>query len=123
MCIRDSVATARALEAAGIHIVYGHGGEQVRAAFADQSDLHWAEQARQLGTGHAVQQALPAIPDDARVLVLYGDVPLIRVETLRLLLQAPALAVLAAVLDDPTGYGRLLLDATGHVAAVVEQKD
>ena len=69
------IAAARALEAAGIHIVYGHGGDQVRAVFADQSDLHWAEQARQLGTGHAVQQAMPAVPDDARVLVLYADVP------------------------------------------------
>ena len=118
------VDAARALEAAGIHIVYGHGGDLVRAAFADQPDLHWAEQARQLGTGHAVQQALPAIPDSARVLVLYGDVPLIRAETLRTLLQASApLAVLAAELDDPTGYGRLILDATGHVAAIVEQKD
>jgi bifunctional UDP-N-acetylglucosamine pyrophosphorylase/glucosamine-1-phosphate N-acetyltransferase len=118
------VDAARALEAAGIHIVYGHGGDQVRAAFADQSDLHWAEQARQLGTGHAVQQAMPAIPDDARVLVLYGDVPLIRVETLHSFLQAPGpLAVLAAELDDPTGYGRLVLDETGHVAAIVEQKD
>ena len=118
------IAAARSLEAAGIHIVHGNGGDQVRAAFADQTDLHWAEQARQLGTGHAVQQAMPAIPGAARVLVLYGDVPLIRVETLRLLLQAPGpLAVLAAELDDPTGYGRLLLDETGHVAAIVEQKD
>jgi len=71
------VRAARALEPAGIHIVYGHGAEQVRAAFADQPDLHWALQAEQLGTGHAVLQAMPAIPDDHQVLIMFGDVPLI----------------------------------------------
>lgn len=116
--------SARALEPAGVHIVYGHGGDAVRAAFAAQSDLRWAEQAQQLGTGHAVLQAMPGIPDDARVLVLYGDVPLIRSATLRRLLDAPgALAVLAAELDDPTGYGRILRDAQGRVGAIVEHKD
>ena len=118
------IATARALGPAGIHIVYGHGGDQVRAAFAVDPDLHWAEQAQQLGTGHAVQQAMPGVPDDARVLVLYGDVPLIRSETLRRLLDAPgALAVLAAELDNPDGYGRIVRDAEGRVAAIVEHKD
>ena len=118
------VDAARALGAAAIHVVYGHGGDQVRQAFAAQADLHWAEQARQLGTGHAVQQAMPAIPDPARVLVLYGDVPLIRAESLQALLDAPgALAVLAAELADPTGYGRLMLDGNGLVRAIVEQKD
>ena len=118
------VDAARALGAAAIHVVYGHGGDQVRQAFAAQTDLHWAEQARQLGTGHAVQQAMPAIPDPARVLVLYGDVPLIRAESLQALLDAPgALAVLAAELADPTGYGRLMLDGNGLVRAIVEQKD
>ena len=118
------VDAARALGAAAIHVVYGHGGDQVRQAFAAQTDLHWAEQARQLGTGHAVQQAMPAIPDPARVLVLYGDVPLIRAESLQALLDAPgALAVLAAELADPTGYGRLVLDGNGLVRAIVEQKD
>lgn len=116
--------SARALEPAGVHIVYGHGGDAVRAAFAAQSDLRWAEQAQQLGTGHAVLQAMPGIPDDARVLVLYGDVPLIRSATLQRLLDAPgALAVLAAELDDPTGYGRILRDAQGRVGAIVEHKD
>jgi bifunctional UDP-N-acetylglucosamine pyrophosphorylase/glucosamine-1-phosphate N-acetyltransferase len=118
------IEAARSLDAAAIHIVYGHGGDQVRAAFAEQPDLLWAEQAQQLGTGHAVQQAMPNIPDGARVLVLYGDVPLIRSESLRALLQAPgALSVLAAELKDPTGYGRLVLDTHGRVAAIVEQKD
>jgi bifunctional UDP-N-acetylglucosamine pyrophosphorylase/glucosamine-1-phosphate N-acetyltransferase len=118
------LASARALAPAGLHIVYGHGGEQVRAAFAAQTDLVWAEQAQRLGTGHAVQQAMPGVPDDARVLVLYGDVPLIRSATLRRLLDAPgALAVLAAELDDPTGYGRILRDSQGRVGAIVEHKD
>jgi bifunctional UDP-N-acetylglucosamine pyrophosphorylase/glucosamine-1-phosphate N-acetyltransferase len=118
------IASARALAPAGIHIVYGHGGGQVRAAFAADRDLHWAEQAQQLGTGHAVQQAMPGVPDEARVLVLYGDVPLIRGETLRRLLDAPgALAVLAAELDNPAGYGRIVRDAEGRVAAIVEHKD
>ncbi|MBS0194124.1 MAG: bifunctional UDP-N-acetylglucosamine diphosphorylase/glucosamine-1-phosphate N-acetyltransferase GlmU [Proteobacteria bacterium] len=116
--------TARALGAAGIHVVYGHGGAQVQAAFADQVDLTWAEQAQQRGTGHAVQQAMPGVPDGVRVLVLYADVPLIAAETLRDLLRADgSLAVLVAELDDPTGYGRVLRDAEGRVAAIVEQKD
>jgi bifunctional UDP-N-acetylglucosamine pyrophosphorylase/glucosamine-1-phosphate N-acetyltransferase len=118
------VDAARALNPAAIHIVHGHGGDQVRAAFSDQPDLLWVEQAQQLGTGHAVQQAMPNIPDDARVLVLYGDVPLIRSETLRGLLQASGpLSVLAAEPDNPTGYGRLVLDKDKRVEAIVEQKD
>jgi len=118
------VEAARALDPAAVHVVHGHRGEQVRAAFAADAGLRWAEQARQLGTGHAVQQALPAIPDEARVLVLYGDVPLITAETLRRLLAAPgALAVLAAEPADPTGYGRIVRDAGGRVARIVEQKD
>ena len=63
------IDTARALQPDGIHIVHGHGGDQVRAAFAAQGDLHWAEQATQLGTGHAVQQAMPDVADDARTAV------------------------------------------------------
>ena len=118
------IDAARALGAEAIHIVHGHGGDQVRQAFAAQTDLLWAEQAQQRGTGHAVQQAMPMIPDAARVLVLYGDVPLIRAETLRALLLSPgALSVLAAELQDPTGYGRLVLDGHERVAAIVEQKD
>src|SRR5690606_20540268 len=79
---------------------------------------------RQLGTGHAVMQAMPAVPDGAQVLVLYGDVPLVRPETLRALLAAPGrLSVLAAEPGDPTGYGRIVRDAQGNVAAIVEQRD
>ena len=118
------IATARQLAPAAIHVVYGHGGEQVRAAFADQPDLLWVEQAERLGTGHAVQQAVPAVPDHARVLVLYGDVPLITAETLRRLLDVEApLAVLVAELENPGGYGRIVRDAEGRVARIVEEKD
>ena len=118
------IDVARALGAAGIHVVYGHGGALVRAAFADQADLTWAEQAQQLGTGHAVQRAMPNVPDAARVLVLYADVPLIAADTLHALLAADgALAVLVAEPDDPSGYGRVLRNADGRVAAIVEHKD
>lgn len=118
------IETARALRPAGIHVVYGHGGEQVRAAFAGQDDLRWSEQEQRLGTGHAVQQAMPGVPQDARVLVLYGDVPLIAAPTLQRLLDAPGrLAVLVADLDDPTGYGRVVRDPEGRVGRIVEHKD
>jgi bifunctional UDP-N-acetylglucosamine pyrophosphorylase / glucosamine-1-phosphate N-acetyltransferase len=116
---------ARELDAAGVHVVFGHGGDAVRAAFADDADLHWAEQAEQLGTGHAVAQAMPAVPDEAQVLVLYADVPLLTTATLRALLAVAAAraGVLADELADPSGYGRVLLDDTGDVEAIVEHKD
>lgn len=118
------IDTARQLQPAAIHVVYGHGGEAVRQAFADQPELRWAEQGQQLGTGHAVLQAMPEVPDAATVLVLYGDVPLIRAETLRhLLSQSGRLAVLVAEVADPTGYGRIVRNAEGKVGAIVEQKD
>ncbi len=123
--LRHVVDTAMALQPAAVHVVYGHGGEQVRAAF--QADaLHWALQAEQKGTGHAVQQAMPAIPDDHLVLVLYGDVPLLQAATLSALLQLAAdgrLALLTVALADPDGYGRVLRDRRGSVKAIVEQKD
>ena len=118
------IDTARQLQPAGIHVVYGHGGEQVRTAFADDADLHWTEQTQRLGTGHAVQQVMPGIPQDARVLVLYGDVPLITAETLNRLLAAPGrIAALVADLEDPTGYGRIVRDPEGRIARIVEHKD
>ena len=118
------IDTARALAPAGIHVVYGHGGEAVRAAFAGQDDLSWYEQAERLGTGHAVQQALPGIPEAVDVLVLYGDVPLTRPESLRRLLDAQGLLrVLVAEPQDPAGYGRILRDEQGKVAAIVEHRD
>jgi bifunctional UDP-N-acetylglucosamine pyrophosphorylase / glucosamine-1-phosphate N-acetyltransferase len=118
------IDTARALHPAGIHVVHGHGGDAVQQAFNDQPDLQWAEQAQQLGTGHALQQAMPGVPDGAQVLVLYGDVPLITPATLQRLLEAPGrLAVLAAEPENPAGYGRIVRDAEGRVAAIVEHKD
>jgi bifunctional UDP-N-acetylglucosamine pyrophosphorylase/glucosamine-1-phosphate N-acetyltransferase len=124
--LRHVLDAARELEPAAIHIVYGHGGDAVKAAFEDAADLRWVLQAVQLGTGHAVAQALPAIPDDHQVLVLLGDVPLVRARTLQRL-AAPAaggeLALLTAVVDDPTGYGRVVRNELGQVARIVEEKD
>jgi bifunctional UDP-N-acetylglucosamine pyrophosphorylase/glucosamine-1-phosphate N-acetyltransferase len=120
------LVAARALEPAAIHIVYGHGGDEVKAAFAGQTDLRWVLQSQQLGTGHAVLQALPSIPDDHQVLVLLGDVPLVSARTLQRLVNDSAdgeLALLTAVLDDPTGYGRVVRDERGEVARIVEDKD
>jgi len=118
------LAAARALTPDAIHVVIGHGGDQVRAAFADETDVHWAQQAQRLGTGHAVQQAMPGIADGARVLILYGDAPLLSAPTLRRMLDSAApLAVLAAELHDPTGYGRILCDGQDHASAIIEEKD
>ncbi len=116
---------AASLHAAQIQVVYGHAGEQVREQLAAHA-VSWVEQAPQLGTGHAVAQALPAIADDDQVLVLYGDVPLIGADTLRRLLSVTGtdqLGVLTAVLPDPTGYGRILRDSAGRITGIVEQKD
>jgi bifunctional UDP-N-acetylglucosamine pyrophosphorylase/glucosamine-1-phosphate N-acetyltransferase len=123
--LRHVVDMARTLQPAGLHVVHGHGSEQVRAAFA-ADDLQWALQAEQKGTGHAVMQAMPAIPDDHLVLVLYGDVPLLKAETLHELLQQAGdgqLALLTVMLADPAGYGRVLRDRNAKVKAIVEQKD
>jgi bifunctional UDP-N-acetylglucosamine pyrophosphorylase/glucosamine-1-phosphate N-acetyltransferase len=108
-----------------IHVVYGHGGRQVREA---QSALpvQWVEQREQKGTGHAVEQAMPAIPDEATVLVLYADVPLIDAGTLRETVAATAdgsLALLTVQVDDPGGYGRILRGDDGRVIGIVEDKD
>ena len=116
--------TARALQPERIHVVYGHLGDQVRAALTDLGDLGWVHQAEQRGTGHAVKLAMPNVPDGARVLVLYGDVPLIRTATLRSLLELDApLAALVTQLDNPYGYGRVVRDGIGRVRAIVEEKD
>ena len=115
---------AAELDAADVCVVYGHGGETVRNAFGEAS-LRWAEQAEQLGTGHAVQQAMPDTPDANRVLVLFGDVPLLMPATCRrLLAETPAdeVAVLTVDMEDPTGYGRIIRDG-GSVSSIVEEKD
>ena len=117
--------TATALAPNLVHVVYGHGGEAVRAAVR-APNLRWVLQSEQLGTGHAVQQAMPGVPDDHRVLVLYGDVPMIRPETLKALLALAGpkcMALLTVMLDDPTGYGRVIRNARGQVQRIVEQKD
>ncbi|MDX1457782.1 MAG: bifunctional UDP-N-acetylglucosamine diphosphorylase/glucosamine-1-phosphate N-acetyltransferase GlmU [Marinobacter sp.] len=117
--------TARKLGAEGIHGVIGHGADQVKA-LTPAEDVQWALQEQQLGTGHAVAQALPALPDDARVLILYGDVPLTRAETLEALVSQvseDSLGLLTVTLDNPDGYGRILRNEAGQVAAIVEQKD
>jgi bifunctional UDP-N-acetylglucosamine pyrophosphorylase/glucosamine-1-phosphate N-acetyltransferase len=116
--------TARQLQAAGICVVHGHGGDQVRAAL-DAPDLSWALQSPQLGTGHAVLQALPHLPADQAVIVLYGDVPLIRSATLRRLIDAAdkdCLGLLTAYAENPQGYGRIVR-ADGRVTRIVEEKD
>ncbi len=116
--------TARALNADTIHIVQGHGGEAVRTQFA-AADVKWAHQAQQLGTAHAVQQAMPGIPDDATVLVLYGDVPLIQPGTLQGAVDAAdkSLALVTAQVVDPSGYGRILRDKKSSVKGIVEEND
>ena len=116
---------ARALEASRICVVYGHGGEAVRERL-DAPDIAWARQEPQLGTGHAVMQALPHLADGEMALVLYGDVPLIAVPTLRRLEQAAGrerLALLTVDMDDPSGYGRVIRDDAGRVIRIVEEKD
>ncbi|MDR2216563.1 MAG: bifunctional UDP-N-acetylglucosamine diphosphorylase/glucosamine-1-phosphate N-acetyltransferase GlmU [Nevskiaceae bacterium] len=123
--LRHVLDTARALSPAALYVVIGHGGEAVRAAFDGQA-VSWVLQAEQKGTGHAVQQAMPSIPDDHLVLVLYGDVPLLRVETLRALIaeaSARQVALLTVELADPAGYGRVIRDARGRVKSIVEQRD
>lgn len=117
------IDTAHDLSARAVHTVIGHGAEQVRAGLADRQ-VHWMLQQQQLGTGHAVAQALPAVPDDATLLVLYGDVPLVSAETLTRLVGAAdgALAILTVELDDPAGYGRIVRE-NGRVIAIVEHKD
>ncbi|TRX73790.1 bifunctional UDP-N-acetylglucosamine diphosphorylase/glucosamine-1-phosphate N-acetyltransferase GlmU [Pseudomonas mangiferae] len=118
------IDTARRLEPRSIQVVVGHGAERVRETLA-ADDLSFVLQAEQLGTGHAVAQALPALSAE-RVLILYGDVPLIEADTLRRLLEHVApdrLALLTVDLADPTGYGRILRDTRGAVTAIVEHKD
>lgn len=119
------LATSNSLGSSANHVVYGYGGEAVREAMA-QFDLHWALQEQQLGTGHAVAQALPAIADEQRVLVLYGDVPLITEADLRPLLDVDdptVVSVLTVELSDPTGYGRIIRAADGNISKIVEEKD
>ena len=119
------IDTARELQPADINVVIGHGAEQVRRDFPD-ADIGWTLQSEQLGTGHAVAQAMPSIADGNTVLVMYGDVPLVSRATLAplcSLAEQGMAALLTAELDDPTGYGRILHHADGSICGIVEEKD
>jgi bifunctional UDP-N-acetylglucosamine pyrophosphorylase/glucosamine-1-phosphate N-acetyltransferase len=118
------VAASR-LDHSDIHIVYGYGGDQVPRVLG-HLQARWVEQPQQLGTGHAVRQVVDDIPDSNTVLILYGDVPLITLETLQRLVTAAAetgFSLLTSYIDDPSGYGRILRDGKGDITAVVEEKD
>jgi bifunctional UDP-N-acetylglucosamine pyrophosphorylase/glucosamine-1-phosphate N-acetyltransferase len=123
--LQHVISAARGVNPDNIYVVYGHGGAQVQAALAHEN-VEWILQAEQLGTGHAVMQAMCVIPDDHTVLVLYGDVPLIRSGTLQKLVAAAgegALAMLTVNLENATGYGRIVRDSQGAVSAIIEHKD
>ncbi|MDN2668968.1 bifunctional UDP-N-acetylglucosamine diphosphorylase/glucosamine-1-phosphate N-acetyltransferase GlmU [Vibrio sp. 14N.309.X.WAT.E.F5] len=122
--VKHVIDTCNGLGAQNIHLVYGHGGDQMKSTLVSET-VNWALQAEQLGTGHAVDQASAHFADDEKVLVLYGDVPLISPETIENLLDAQpngGIALLTVVLDNPMGYGRIIR-RNGPVVAIVEQKD
>ncbi len=117
--------TAESITHRQIYVVYGHGGQQVPDSMPDR-DIVWIKQEQQLGTGHAVKQVLPEIPDANDVLILYGDVPLITDESLSTLVTAckeTGFGLMTAYLDDPRGYGRIIRDEIGKVIGIVEEKD
>ncbi|OSI09218.1 bifunctional UDP-N-acetylglucosamine diphosphorylase/glucosamine-1-phosphate N-acetyltransferase GlmU [Neisseria zoodegmatis] len=120
--VQRVIDTAGSLNPQSINVVIGHGKEQVLARV--KRDVNWVEQTEQLGTGHAVKTALPHLPKEGRTLVLYGDVPLTDADTLHKLLEAAGneVGLLTDVLDDPTGYGRIIREG-GKVVAIVEEKD
>ncbi|MEO7742118.1 MAG: bifunctional UDP-N-acetylglucosamine diphosphorylase/glucosamine-1-phosphate N-acetyltransferase GlmU [Usitatibacter sp.] len=123
--LRHVLATARALEPRRLCVVVGHGAQAIRDDIRD-ADVSWALQEQQLGTGHAVLQALPQLDDGGTVVILYGDVPLISAATLHALLEAAGedkLALLTQELADPKGYGRIARDPSGRVTRIVEEKD
>jgi len=123
------LSAASQLQAAKTHIVVGYGADEIRENFADRADLQWAMQEQQLGTGHAVKQAMPGVDvsdSDKKILVLYGDVPLINFDTLSKLVQQSetnTLSILTLVTDRPTGLGRIVRDDGGKILAIVEEKD
>ena len=122
--VKHVIDTATALGAENVHLIYGHGGELMRERLANEK-VNWVFQNEQLGTAHAVQQAAPFFKDDENIVVLYGDAPLISVETLEKLIAAKpenGIALLTVNLANPTGYGRILRE-NGNVVAIVEQKD
>lgn len=123
--VQHVIDSARAMGANPIHLVYGYGGKQLQQAISGD-DLNWVEQTEQLGTGHAMLQAAPQFQPEDTVLMLYGDTPLVEVETLQRLVDAkPAdgIALLTINQPDPTGYGRIVRNSAGDVCEIVEQKD
>lgn len=123
--LRHVVDTACSFSPSQLVIVYGHGGELVRQSLSDVA-CEWALQEQQLGTGHAVQMALPFLPDNGATLVLYGDVPLIGLDTLQAMVEAGQggkLVLLTDIIDDAAGYGRIVRDGEGRVIRIVEEKD
>ncbi|MGF1684958.1 bifunctional UDP-N-acetylglucosamine diphosphorylase/glucosamine-1-phosphate N-acetyltransferase GlmU [Photobacterium minamisatsumaniensis] len=122
--VKHVIDTCQSLNTNQIHLVYGHGGDQMKQVLASEQ-VNWVLQAEQLGTGHAVDQAASSFSDDEKVLVTYGDVPLISLQTIANLLEAQptgGIALLTVLLDDPMGYGRIIR-RNGPVVAIVEQKD
>ena len=119
------IDTAREIAQRPPIVVFGHGGDQLKREFSGQS-LVWVEQHEQLGTGHAVSQALNKIPKEGMALILYGDVPLLRASTLTTLIgdaRKTGFALLSAVVEDPSGYGRIVRDANERIVSIVEHKD
>ena len=122
--VKHVIDTAKQLGAHNIHLVYGHGGDLMQQRLANEP-VNWVLQTEQLGTGHAMQQAAPFFADDENILMLYGDAPLITKATLEKLIAAKpdkGIALLTVMLDNPTGYGRILRE-NGNVVGIVEQKD
>lgn len=122
--VQHVIDAAKGLGAQQVHLVYGHGGDRLKATLTD-STLNWVLQAEQLGTGHAMQQAAPAFADDEDIMMLYGDVPLISQATLQRLREAKpqgGIGLLTVVLDDPTGYGRIVRE-NDTITGIIEQKD
>lgn len=123
--VQHVIDTAQQLQPSAVHVIYGHGGEVLQQSLKGQA-VNFVEQAEQLGTGHAVQQVIPHLASNEKVLILYGDVPLTQLATLKKLLAAAEstdLALLTVTLSDPTGYGRIVRDQHGAVNRIVEQKD
>lgn len=124
------VETAQQLNPERIHVIYGHGGDQIINSLSNLP-IHWVHQAEQLGTGHAVMQALPHIPSDSQVLILSADVPLIQAQTLQSLISCSIeshtnqskLTLLVAELETPHGLGRIVRNAQGHISSIIEEKD
>lgn len=122
--VQHVIDTVKGIGAENIHLIYGHGGEQMQEKIVEQQ-LNWIKQSEQLGTGHAMQIAQPHFKDNEKILMVYGDVPLLSEQTLQRLIAAQptdGIGLLTVELDNPTGYGRILR-ARGNVSGIVEQKD